>query len=189
MELRYQALAGRSVLAGISLGRQVLVRALEAIQKEPDLPAPLLVSFDAIDAATASFLREAVVGLGKTLRARGSRYYPVVINAPEAVVEELRLLTERGAVLLTAEADRRGRLKNARVMGSLEPMLRLVLETAARKGETDARELREAHGEGQGSTVWNNRLASLSEQGLLMEVSQGRSKRYRPVVEGEVAYG
>ena len=61
MELRYQALAGgRSVLAGISLGRQVLLRALEAIQKEPDLPTPLLVSFDAIDAATASFLREAV---------------------------------------------------------------------------------------------------------------------------------
>ena len=32
-----------------------------------------------------------------------------------------------------------------------------------------------------GQTAWNNRLASLSRLGLLMEMSHGRAKRYRPL--------
>ena len=38
------------------------------------------------------------------------------------------------------------------------------------------------------TTAWNNRLAALVAKGLLIEISSGRGKRYRPVLEG-MAYG
>ena len=33
-------------------------------------------------------------------------------------------------------------------------------------------------------TAWNNRLASLAMLGLVAEISQGRSKHYKPIFEG-----
>jgi len=39
------------------------------------------------------------------------------------------------------------------------------------------------HGESEGvkQTAWNNRLAALAGLGLVVELSQGRAKRYRPL--------
>jgi hypothetical protein len=32
-------------------------------------------------------------------------------------------------------------------------------------------------------TAWNNRLAALSTLGLVIEINQGRAKKYRPLFE------
>jgi hypothetical protein len=33
-------------------------------------------------------------------------------------------------------------------------------------------------------TAWNNRLSALAMSGLVVELSEGRSKRYKPMFEG-----
>jgi hypothetical protein len=35
-----------------------------------------------------------------------------------------------------------------------------------------------------GSTAWNNRLSSLVALGLIIELSYGRTKRYKPLLQG-----
>jgi hypothetical protein len=39
------------------------------------------------------------------------------------------------------------------------------------------------YGESEGvqQTAWNNRLAGLANLGLIVELSQGRARRYRPL--------
>ena len=52
---------------------------------------------------------------------------------------------------------------------------------------TDAAELMREYGAGEtvGPTAWNNRLAALVGLGLVIEdVSSGRTKRYRPLLQG-----
>jgi hypothetical protein len=44
------------------------------------------------------------------------------------------------------------------------------------------------HGESEGvkQTAWNNRLVALAAMGLVVELSEGRAKRYRPLfMEGK----
>jgi len=38
--------------------------------------------------------------------------------------------------------------------------------------------------EGVKQTAWNNRLVSLAALGLIVEITQGRAKRYKPLFEG-----
>ena len=35
-----------------------------------------------------------------------------------------------------------------------------------------------------GATAWNNRLSSLAALGLIIEMSLGRTKRYKPLLQG-----
>jgi hypothetical protein len=95
--------------------------------------------------------------------------------------------------VLACELAADGVLRHPRLIGDLDPKQKLAFELVCRLGEADAREVCAAHGEwdGQGAvpTFWNNRLAALVEQGLLMELTHGRSKRYRPIVEGELIHG
>jgi hypothetical protein len=37
--------------------------------------------------------------------------------------------------------------------------------------------------EAVGATAWNNRLTSLAAKSLVVEILQGRTKKYRPVLE------
>ena len=79
--------------------------------------------------------------------------------------------------------NREGIPGSPRLLGALEPKQRITFDLVKELGETDAGELmRTAKGtEEVGQTAWNNRLASLSRLGLLMELNHGRVKRYRPL--------
>lgn len=55
-------LAGSNVLAKATAGRTALRKLLEVTEVEPDEPAPAVLDFKGIDAATSSFLRECVLG-------------------------------------------------------------------------------------------------------------------------------
>jgi len=75
--------------------------------------------------------------------------------------------------------------------GKLDPKQRLTFELVHERGETDASELMRAYGDREHlrhTTAWNNRLAALVGRGLLMEITQGRAKRYRPIF-GEIGNG
>ena len=80
-----------------------------------------------------------------------------------------------------------GAVVEAALIGELDPKQRLTFELVQRRRETDAGELMRDHADTErvkSPTAWNNRLANLASLGLVAEISQGRSKRYKPIFEG-----
>lgn len=189
MKIKMHDLAGgeTDVLAGAPFGRRVFATLLEATSSEPDEPEPVFLDFSDVTVATASFLRETVFGFRNTVRQRRSNLYPVVANASELVVGELKVLVEQqGDVLMLCSLDKRGKPKEAHLLGDLDPKQRITFDLVRKRGETDAAELMREHGKSEqkevGQTAWNNRLAALAGLGLVIELSQGRAKRYRPLL-------
>ena len=176
------------VLSGALRGQQLFVKLLGTLTAEPAAAQPVFLDFSGVEAATASFLRESVLAFRDMSRGRRSNLYPVVANANEAVREDLtELVKSRGGVLLTCELDQDGRISGARVIGDLDPKQQLTFDLVRKRGETDAAELMREHGAGEsvGPTAWNNRLAALVGLGLVIEdVTSGRTKRYRPLLQG-----
>ncbi len=181
MHIRLRELAASSVLAGARAGRAMLGRLLERVGKDPQEPELVLLDFNGVDVATASFLRESVVEFRNAARRRWVNCYPVVANANESIEEELIVLIKANRdVLILCRVDQDGRSRSPRLIGELEAKQRIAFDLVGELGEAGAGELKSADDtEGVTQTAWNNRLAALSRLGLLMETSRGRSKRYR----------
>ncbi len=188
MKINLLELCGSQVLAGALKGRTVLGHLLKAAAVEVDTPEPIFLDFSDIEVATASFLRESILAFRDIVRGRRSHYYPVVANADEIVKDELiELLNPRGDVLMVCMLADDGTVTEAAPLGELDPKQRMTFDLILQRGETDAGTLMREYGESEGvkhTTAWNNRLASLANLGLVIEQSQGRAKRYRPLFEG-----
>lgn len=187
MRICLQEVGGSPILAGALVGRQVLCELITRVAKDPAVPEPVFLDFADIEVATASFLRESVLAFRDIVRRQRSTYYPVIANANDAVRDELvELLCPRGDVLMACTLDASGAVVDPAPIGDLDPKQRMTFDLVRERGETDARELMCDYGESEGvkQTAWNNRLASLATLGLLVEVSQGRAKRYKPLFEG-----
>ncbi len=177
-----------SVLAGSPHGRRFFARMMEATGPEPNAPEPVFLDFADVQVATASFLRETVFAYRDAVRRRRSNFYPVVANAAEAVRDELIVLTAASNdVLLTCSLGSNGEVLAGRLVGELDLKQRITFDLVRERGETDAAELMREHGEDEGNrvtqTAWNNRLAALANRGLVVELSRGRTKRYRPLLQ------
>lgn len=185
MQILIQDLIGGegSVLAGALTGRKVLARLVEQTSQEPAQPELVFLDFGGVEVATASFLRESVLAFRDAVRRRRSNFYPVIANPNELVAEELRVLVAtHGDVLMLCYLDEAGRPHQPSLVGELDPKQRMTFDLVRKRRETDAAELMREHGESEKTkvqTAWNNRLASLANLGLIVEVSQGRAKRYR----------
>lgn len=178
----------RDLLAGAIPGRRAFARLLEQTAIKSPAPEVVFLDFDGIEIATASFLRESVLAFRDAIRARRSNFYPVVANANEMIVEELKVLTATTSdVLMICNLDSYGHPHQPRLIGELDPKQRLTFNLVQQRGETDAAELWRESGEQGGvkQTAWNNRLASLASLGLIVELSEGRSKRYRVLIPEE----
>lgn len=185
MILKISELAGASVLAGAGEGRQIFLRFLEATQDSPEQPEVVYLDFSGVEVATASFMRESVLAFRDRVRGGHSRYYPVVANASELVTEELQALMELGAdAIMTCTLSPDGIVSEVGPVGRLDTKQKLTFDLVAKSGGTSARDLREKSTERVSQTAWNNRLANLVGLGLVMEVSEGRAKRYRPLLGG-----
>lgn len=188
MKIDLESLCSSSVLAGALSGRTALNRLLELSRHDPNCPEPVFLDFERIDVATASFLRESVLAFRDIIRGRRSTFYPVIANANDVVRDELiELLRPRGDVLMICVTSDDGTVSNATPIGELDPKQRLTFDLVHQHGETDAGELMRTYGESEGlkhTTAWNNRLSTLAARGLVVEESQGRAKRYRPLFEG-----
>lgn len=184
LRIRLREVEGRDVLAGARAGRATLGRLLDLVGEGPEEAEPVYVDFEGVEVATASYLRESVVEFRDAVRRRWTEWYPVVANANASVLEELGVLVaSRRDVLACCVLDEDGRPSAPRLVGELEPKQRVAFDLVQRLGEADAGELMAESDdvEDVGQTAWNNRLAALSRLGVLMEVSQGRAKRYRPL--------
>ena len=171
------------VLAGAVTGRNVLARLLAETATEPDAPELVYLDLKGVTVATASFLRESIVAFRDIVRGRRSKYYPVVTNANEVVRDELlALLQPRGDVLMTCLLHADGSVSDAKPLGELDPKQQLTFTLVCKHGETDASELMRGYGAIENlkhATAWNNRLTSLVALGLVVELKQGRARRYR----------
>ncbi len=175
---------GNPILSGAASGRNALAVLLTLTATEPPVPTPVFLNFAWVDVATASFLRESVLIFRDLIRGRKSNFYPIIANPKDSVREELEeLVHPRGGVLMACKMDESCRVIEATPIGQLDPKQQLTFDLVRRHGETDAGELMREYAEEKvkHATAWNNRLASLASLGLVVEVSQGRTKRYKPL--------
>jgi hypothetical protein len=184
MRIHMSKLGNSEVLAGAINGRKVLAKLLELAEKEPTTPEQIFLDFAGVSVATASFLRETVLAYRDTVRRRRSNLYPVVANANQVVEDELKVLVSSDAdVLMLCQLDAKGQPRQPRLLGKLDPKQRLTFDLVQKRRETDAAELMREHRDTEGvkQTAWNNRLSALANMGLVVELSEGRAKRYRPL--------
>jgi hypothetical protein len=189
MQIDMRKVGGSDVLAGALNGKRLFGKLLAATIQQPLEPEPVFLDFSKVRVATASLLRESVLALRDVVRGQRSNFYPVVANANTDIRDELRELVagRRSDVIITCDLTESGTVNNVRIIGDLEPIQRRTFDLVRQIGETDASELMRTHGSTDRTTrttAWNNRLTSLAFLGLLVEVSQGRAKRYKPLFEG-----
>lgn len=173
---------GSQVAAGAQAGREFSARVLTSLPDDVEVPTPVFLDFGEIEVGTASFLREGVIELRNAIRRRHPNLYPVVANANSIVLDDLlEVVRSKKDTVLVCTLDDEGQVLRWQRVGSLDPKQREAYELVQKYGETDAGELMRLHGGVQHTTAWNNRLSALSALGLVFEVPQGRSKRYRAI--------
>ena len=117
---------GQTVLAGAIPGRRVL-SGLIAATPSSAAPTPVFLDFTAIQIATASFLREAVIGFRDYARQSLRNVYPAVANLAPAVAEELDFFVRaRGDAMWSCELDSGDTVISAQLIR--EPHLRPALD-------------------------------------------------------------
>lgn len=176
---------GDPVLAGSPAGRRMRKALLKmaSATTQRDL---FLLNFSGIDVATSSYLREAVVEFRKSARQEFPELYPVLTKLSAEVEEELvTLLNQMGEAFWLFEVDGRGTVRKRRLIGRLDPKIKEALDLIETGRGFDALALWKSTNstESVGVTAWNNRLASLSKQGLVFEFRSGKQKFFRPLAE------
>lgn len=182
MRIKIKTLAQEEdgVLSGAPRGKAFLRKLLEVVQ-EPTAPEAVFLDFDGIATATASFLREGPLEFRRIVRSRGSKLYPLIANASDPVLDDLRLLLEfQNDAILCCDLSGSEEPSKVRLIGKLEAKQLRTFEIMQERGEVDAVSLARTHGQdGVGTTAWNNRLAALAAKSLAMEFTQGRAKTFR----------
>lgn len=175
---------GQTVLSGAASGRKLL-SALIAVTPSSETPTPVFLDFTAIEIATASFLREAVIGFRDYARQSLRNVYPAIANLGPAVAEELEFFVRaRGDVMWSCELGSGDTVINASIMGELDSAQRSTFEAALEVGAITAPELAARFADQRiGPTAWNNRLSTLATKGLLVERKQGKTKSFSPLLE------
>lgn len=175
-----------TVLSGAIPGAQLFKRLLDELPPEPVEPQPLLLDFLHIDVATASFLRESVIALRSHVRSRRSNFYPVIANAKSSVRDELLTLAKLGGPIMICTVTKSGDVTETSLIGSLDKKQKITLDLVTKLGEADATTLMSQHPDDEvtRTTAWNNRLSALTALSLLMEITEGRTKKYRPLFAG-----
>ena len=186
-ELRHRLIdltGGQTVLSGAISGR-TLLSALIAATPSFAGPTPAFLDFTAIEVATASFLRESVIGFRDYARRSLENVYPAVANLAPTVAEELEFFVRaRGDVLWSCELGSDDNVIRARLIGELDPAQRSTFDAALELGAITAPELAARFADQQiGPTAWNNRLSALATKGLLVERKQGKTKSFGPLLE------
>lgn len=190
MDIRIADIANEKYVGGAIHGASALAHLVNAVGSCSDVDVVYL-DFAGIEIATASYLREAVIGFRDYCRSHRQHLYPVVANANDIVLGELDLLLrDRRDAIVACKKLRNSVPREARVIGRLDEKQALTLRFALDMREVDAPSLAAGNFDGAsiGVTGWNNRLAALASKGLLIETIRGRCKYYRPVME-EMRYG
>lgn len=175
--------SSRATLAGTAMGRQMLAQ-LIAITKPVMVPTVAYLDFGGIDIATGSFLREAVLGFRDFSRNAVGMLYPVLANANATIEEELSVyLKDRNDAIWACSLDEDHVALSPHILGELDITQMKTLQLISQHQPISAPELAKLQpNEGIGTTGWNNRLATLAMKGVLMEIKQGKTKKFSLVM-------
>jgi len=189
LRLSVRELAKDEALGGAEHGAHLFAKAIPLLAASRET-GPVFLDFDGIALATASYLRESVLALRDYCRRNRPEVQVVVANACPVVLEELEfLLTRLRDAMTVCRLDQRGRASEPKVIGVLDEKQAVTLHAVLELGGADASTLtRKFKSEKITTTGWNNRLAGLADKGILIESRRGKSKLYKPIVEGLV-YG
>ncbi|OBQ77648.1 hypothetical protein A9K71_11155 [Mesorhizobium sp. WSM3873] len=160
---------------------------MKAVDVEPKEPTALFLDFRNVEVATASYLRESVFALKTYMRARNSKFYPVVANVNNSVMDELSVITIlTNDVIMSCQIDGNRNILSQELIGTLDPKQKMTFDLVSSSERIDANSLMENFGESEktkGTTAWNNRLSGLVSKGIIREFAQGRAKFYRPLLD------
>lgn len=187
--LEIRDLSGDGTLAGAASGQAFFSKLVEAVKEVPR-DGVVALSFSKTDIVTASFFRSAFRAFRDYARAE-LRLYPVFANANAATREEIAFFADgSNDAFVLATLGKDGRLRSPLILGKLDEKQALTLRALADLGEADAGELRKAYPQEPpvSSAAWSNRLAVLSAKGFIIERLVGRTKKFRPIIEG-LRYG
>jgi hypothetical protein len=188
MRIDMTEIAGAPVLSGAINGKAAFAAFVKIVDIEPKEPAPLFLDFRNVEIATASYLRESVFALKAYMRTRSSKFYPVVANVNDPVMDELSVLTNlTNDVIMSCKVDQNHNILSQELIGTLDPKQKMTFDLVSMSDQVDANSLMDNFGESEktkGTTAWNNRLSGLVSKGIIREFTQGRAKFYRPLLEG-----
>ena len=176
--------ANKATLAGSAMGRQMLATLIGETQPVAE-PTVAYLDFAGVDIATGSFLREAVLGFRDFGRNAIGMLYPVVANANATIEEELSVyLKDRNDAIWACALSDAGNASQPHILGELDAAQQSTMKLIAQHHRISAPELAKLRpDEGIGTTAWNNRLATLTAKGILMEFKSGKTKMFAPVME------
>lgn len=187
-QIDLKVLCGNDVLAGTSDGATTLSKLITFSADIFD-PTLIVLNFVNVTVATASFLRESVLGFRDYCRKTRPNLYPVLAGVGPKVRDELDgLLRLKGDALVLCDLSSSGAITDASVLGILDGKQAVALKAVLRSGPVDAGALAKGDADTPNPTAWSNRLVALSLKGILRETLVGRSKIYEPVVKG-LRYG
>lgn len=180
------ASTGRSELAGATDGSAWYQDARSLIDGAP--AGAFVLDFAGIRIATVSWLREALIALLKYAGTMKPDLVLVAANLSDLVKEELQVaLDATGTVMIVASFSPPAGIVEPGVLGRLDPSLRETLVAVGDEQSFDAPLVCKALPH-VGASAANNRLASLEAKNILRSHRSGRSRVYRPVLEG-LRYG
>lgn len=193
-----QFLKNTASVFGATMGeahRAPLVCELEADPIARDLDGPgeiVVLDFDGIESATASYLKATLLWLlGRSGSAASSvpdaanaplNVYPVVAGLNAEVSGELdELLRGHGRSCLELVRMVGDEILSARLRGPLDKTLRETLAILTEAGCATATELHQRYPQERPITVtaWNNRLSDLTTRRLARRTRQGRQWLYQ----------
>lgn len=174
------ALFGSKTLAGTVSGKALLPKILEAASSM--LPGSILaIDFRKTDLVTASFFRACFKAVRDYAR-RQADFFVVFVCRERTTIEEVEAYAnDVGDAFVFADLDAKGDLAKPFLVGALESKQLATFFALTEVGEADAPTLLRKFPDPSvnSSNAWSNRLAALSDKGLISERSEGRSKIYR----------
>jgi DNA-binding transcriptional ArsR family regulator len=177
-----QDIAQATELAGATNGAAWFSAARHIVDASPT--GLSVIDFQGVRLATVSWMREAVLALRKYAGAMRPDIVFAVANLAPLVREEFdEALRATNNVFLVVHdtTDRTG--IGAVLLGVLDPALRETLSVVDGKAEFDATLICQSLPTVAPSAA-NNRLASLEKKGILTSTRRGRTRIYRPILEG-----
>lgn len=206
-QLRPRLKGGNTNVAGATLGGlhiEPLLAELETSAAASDmtnLGGIVVVDFEGVTSATASYLKATVLallhragaptGAGVAAPEPMLNVFPVVAGLNDELRDELRsVLALQQIPCIEALSFGRDAIERAHVHGPLDRALRDTLEVVRTRKRASATALHGAFPQQPpiSSTAWNNRLSDLHARRLLRRERDGRQWQYQTLA-GALTYG
>lgn len=172
-----------SQLQGETLGKRHYARVCELLS-EVGQGEVVLLDFKEIGVVTGSWISAMIVPLYRRAAEPEIDFFPILCNANEEWLDDLSLLAKWTHQCYLVSFKCAMPVRQARLVGSLDPAQRSTLEAVIDLEEVTGAELeRQRPDENIRATAWNNRLKDLHEKRLLRRTRRGRAQLYSPVVE------